>query len=195
RWEAQAVDQLPDYMKDYYLKLINNLEEMNDELAPEEKYRMLYLKEEIKTLARFYFEESKWGVEGYVPTVEEHLRISMMTIAYPMLACASFVGMGDVATKEAFEWVTSYPTILKASSIIFRVVDDINSHELEQERGHTASTVECYMKQYDTDANEACKKLQVLVHDAWKDVNKECINPTAVPMPLLERVVNFSRST
>ncbi|CAL9171103.1 unnamed protein product, partial [Musa hybrid cultivar] len=45
-WEAQAVDQLPDYMKDYYLKLINNLEEMNDELAPEEKYRMLYLKEE-----------------------------------------------------------------------------------------------------------------------------------------------------
>ncbi|CAL9171101.1 unnamed protein product, partial [Musa hybrid cultivar] len=46
-------------MKDYYLKLINNLEEMKDELAPEEKYRMLYLKEEIKTLARFYFEESK----------------------------------------------------------------------------------------------------------------------------------------
>ena len=65
-----------------------------------------------------------------MPTVEEHLRISMMTIAYPLLACASFVGMGDVATKEAFEWVTSYPTILKASSIIFRVVDDINSHEV-----------------------------------------------------------------
>ncbi|CAL9127262.1 unnamed protein product, partial [Musa textilis] len=170
-------------MKDYYLKLINNFEEMKHELAPEEKYRMLYLKEEIKTLARFYFEESKWGVEGYVPTVEEHLQVSMITIAYPMLACGSFAGMGDVATKDAFEWVTSYPTILKASSIICRIMDDINSHELEQERGHTASTVECYVKQYGTDANEACKKLQVLVQDAWKDINEECLNPTAAPMP------------
>ncbi|URE20943.1 hypothetical protein MUK42_04275 [Musa troglodytarum] len=158
-WEAQAVDQLPDYMKDYYLKLINNFEEMKDELALEEKYRMLYLKEEIKTLARFYFEESKWGVERYVPTVEEHLHISMMTTTYSMLACASFAGMGEVATKEAFEWVTK-----------------------------------CYMKQYGTDANEACKKLQMLVQDAWKDLNKECLNPTAVPMPLLERLVNLSRS-
>ncbi|CAL9127282.1 unnamed protein product, partial [Musa textilis] len=35
RWEARAVDQLPDYMKDYYLKLINNFEEIKDELAPE----------------------------------------------------------------------------------------------------------------------------------------------------------------
>ncbi|CAL9127270.1 unnamed protein product, partial [Musa textilis] len=59
RWEARAFDQLPDYMKDYYLKLINNFEEIKDELAPE-KYRMLYLMEQIKTLARFYFEESKW---------------------------------------------------------------------------------------------------------------------------------------
>ncbi|RRT32104.1 hypothetical protein B296_00051683, partial [Ensete ventricosum] len=130
RWEAQAVDQLPDYMKDFYCKLIHNLEEMKDELAPEEKYRMLYLKEEIKTLARFYFEESKWGVEGYVPTVEEHLRVSMMTIAYPMLACGSFVGMGDMATKETFEWFSSYPTIVKASSIISRLLDDIKSHEV-----------------------------------------------------------------
>ena len=85
---------------------------------------------QIKTLARFYFEESKWGVEGYVPTVEEHLHISMMTTTLSMLACASFAAMGEVATKEAFEWVTSYPTILKASSIICRVLDDINSHEV-----------------------------------------------------------------
>ncbi|RRT37716.1 hypothetical protein B296_00052081, partial [Ensete ventricosum] len=175
-----AVDQLPNYMKDFYLVMIHNLEEMKDELTPEEKYRMLYLKEEIKILARVYFVESKWGVEGYVPTVEEHLDIS---------------GMGDEAKKEAFEWVMSYPTLLKASSIICRVMDDINSHELEQERGHTASTVECYMKQHGTDANEACKKLQVLVQDAWKDVNKGCLNPTAaVPMSLLERIVNFTRS-
>ncbi|RRT32103.1 hypothetical protein B296_00051684, partial [Ensete ventricosum] len=55
---------------------------------------------------------------------------------------------------------------------------------------------ECYVKQHGTDANEACKKLQVLVQDAWKDVNKERLNPTAaVPMSLLERLVNLARCT
>ena len=29
--------------------------------------------------------------------------------------------------------------------------------------------------------------------NAWKDINKECIRPTEVPVPLLTRVVNLAR--
>ena len=29
--------------------------------------------------------------------------------------------------------------------------------------------------------------------NAWKDINKECITPTKVPVPLLTHVVNFAR--
>ncbi|THU43312.1 hypothetical protein C4D60_Mb00t07680 [Musa balbisiana] len=28
-----------------------------------------------------------------------------------LLECASFVGTGEIATKEAFEWITSFPKI------------------------------------------------------------------------------------
>ncbi|THU43306.1 hypothetical protein C4D60_Mb00t07550 [Musa balbisiana] len=72
-------------------------------------------------------------------------------------------------------------------------MDDITSHELEQTRAHVASTVQCYMKEYGTNVQVACKKLQDLVEDAWKDINEECLNPTVFPIALLERAVNFSR--
>ncbi|CAL9150186.1 unnamed protein product [Musa hybrid cultivar] len=101
--------------------------------------------------------------------------------------------MGEIATKEAFEWITSFPKIVQASAIIGRIMNDITSHELEQTREHVASTVQCYMKEYGTNMHVACKKLRGLADDAWKDINKECLNPVAFPIDLLERIVNFSR--
>ncbi|XP_064971654.1 alpha-humulene synthase-like [Musa acuminata AAA Group] len=172
-WDMKVVHQLPEYMKDYYLKLIHTFEEFEDLLASGEKYHITYLKEvvQMKDLSKAYFEESKWRDQRYVPTLEEHLRVSLISAAYPMLECASFVGMGEIATKEAFEWITSFPKIVQASAIISRIMDDITSHELEQTRAHVASTVQCYMKEHGTNVQVACKKLQDLVEDAWKDIN------------------------
>uniref|UniRef100_A0A804JXX8 Terpene synthase metal-binding domain-containing protein n=1 Tax=Musa acuminata subsp. malaccensis TaxID=214687 RepID=A0A804JXX8_MUSAM len=193
RWDAKVVHQLPEYMKDYYLKLIHTFEEFEDLLASGEKYRITYLKEAMKDLSEAYFEESKWRDQHYVPTLEEHLHVSLISSGYPMLKCASFVGMGEIATKEAFEWITSFPKIVQASAIIARIMNDITSHELEQTREHVASTVQCYMKEYGTNVHVACKKLQVQVDVAWKDINEECLNQTAFPVALLERITNYAR--
>nr|XP_018684038.1 PREDICTED: alpha-humulene synthase-like isoform X2 [Musa acuminata subsp. malaccensis] len=193
RWDAKVVHQLPEYMKDYYLKLMHTFEEFEDLLASSEKYRITYLKEAMKDLSEAYFEESKWRDQHYVPTLEEHLHVSLISLGYPMLECASFVGMGEIATKEAFEWITSFPKIVQASAKIGRIMNDISSHELEQTREHVASTVQCYMKEYGTNVHVACKKLQGLVDDAWKEINEECLNPTAFSIALLERIINYSR--
>ena len=48
------------------------------------------------------------------------------------------------------------------------------------------------MKEYGTDVHVACKKLQGLVDDAWKEINEECLNPT-FSIALLERIINYSR--
>uniref|UniRef100_A0A804JX74 Uncharacterized protein n=1 Tax=Musa acuminata subsp. malaccensis TaxID=214687 RepID=A0A804JX74_MUSAM len=173
RWDAKVVHQLPEYMKDYYLKLIHTFEEFEDLLASDEKYRITYLKEATKDLSEAYFEESKWRDQHYIPTLEEHLHVSLISSGYPMLECASFIGMREIATKEAFQWITSFPKIVQASAIICRIMNDITSHELEQTREHVASTVQCYMKEYGTN----------------------CLNQTAFPVALLQRIVNFSRMT
>nr|XP_009387495.1 PREDICTED: alpha-humulene synthase-like [Musa acuminata subsp. malaccensis] len=193
RWDAKAVHKLPEYMKDYFLKLIHTFEEFETLLALNEKYRLYYLKESMKAVSKAYFEESKWSAPRYVPTLEEHLQVSLISAANPVLECASFVGMGEIATEEVFKWITSFPKIVQASGIISRIMNDITSHELEQTREHVASTVQCYMKEFGIDVHVTCKKLQGLVDDAWKKINEECLNPTAFSFALLERIINYSR--
>ena len=51
--------------------------------------------------------------EGYIPKfVEEHLQVSMRTGGCPILSCASFVGMNDIATRDCFDWVSRVPNMV-----------------------------------------------------------------------------------
>ncbi|KAL6314157.1 hypothetical protein AAG906_011899 [Vitis piasezkii] len=194
RWDASSVDQLPDYMKPCYQALLDVYEEMEEEMAKEGNlYRVQYAKAAMKRQIHSYFVEAKWLNQEYTPTLDEYMSNGLESSGYPMLITTSFVGMGDIATKEAFDWVFSYPKMVRASSIIGRLMDDIVSHEFEQKRGHVASAVECYMKQHGVCKQEAYDELNKQVVNGWKDTNKECLKPTQVTMPLLTLVLNFNR--
>ncbi|KAJ0102691.1 hypothetical protein Patl1_04372 [Pistacia atlantica] len=105
----------------------------------------------------------------------------------------AFLGMTDTATKEDFDWLCSNHKIIRASKIICRLINDKASHKFEQQRGHVASAVECYMKQHGVSETEAVKVILKIVAKAWKDVNEEMLKPTAVSMPRLELILNYLR--
>ena len=79
----------------------------------------------MKKLVQAYFEEAVWLKEKYIPTMEEYMSNALISCAYPMLSTISFIVMGDIATKEALEWVIKEPKIVRAGSIISRLMDDI----------------------------------------------------------------------
>ncbi|XP_077249835.1 beta-cubebene synthase-like isoform X2 [Tasmannia lanceolata] len=193
RWDIEATDQLPEYMKVFFLALFNTINEIEEGLMPDEKYRAPYLKEAFECLNRAYLAEAKWLHSGHHPTMEEYMNVALISCAYPALTVVSFVGMGEIVKKEAFDWVKTEPNLIRSASLICRLVDDIQSHKLEQERGHIPSSVECYMKEHICTELEACEKLREMVYVAWKDLNQECIKPTIIPRPLIIRIVNLVR--
>ncbi|CAL5444600.1 unnamed protein product [Camellia sinensis] len=193
-WEISAIDQLPEYMKPCYQALLDVYNMIDEEMARKGRsYRIHYAKSAMKNLVRAYFEEAKWFHQGYVPSIEEYMRVALVTCGYTMLATTSFVGMGEVVSKEAFDWVSGDPLIVQASPVVSRLMDDMVSHKFEQQRGHVVSAVECYMKQYGASEEEVLVEFRNQVTNAWKDINQECLRPTAVLMPLLLRVVNLAR--
>ncbi|XP_060669959.1 probable terpene synthase 2 [Ziziphus jujuba] len=97
--------------------------------------------------------------------------VYLESCGYSLLTITSFLGMGEVATKKAFDWVSNGPKIVKSSSIICRLMDDLVGYK----------------------EKEACDALQEKVVEAWKDINEECLEPRDVPMPLIMRVVNLAR--
>lgn len=81
-------------------------------------------------LAKAYLDEAKWFKQGYYPTIEEYMNVALLSSGYGMMATNSFVGMGDEATREAFQWVSNDPLIVQASSLIARLCDDMTGHEV-----------------------------------------------------------------
>nr|WBW04474.1 terpene synthase [Ficus esquiroliana] len=195
RWDISAIDQLPEYMKVCYKALLDVYSEIEEKLSSEDGklYRLDYAKEAMKRQIRAYFQEAKWFHHKYIPTLEEYMPLALVTCGYAMLATTSFVGMGDIVTKDSFEWSFSNPKMVSASAVVCRLMSDIVSHKFEQKRGHVASAVECYMTQYMATEEEAVEDLRKQVISAWKDMNEECLYPISVPMPLLTRNLNLAR--
>ena len=84
----------------------------------------------MKNQVRAYFAEAKWLHEEHVPTLEKYMCVALVSFGYYMLATTSLVEMGEIATKEAFDWVTSDPKIMSSSNFIARLMDDIKSHKV-----------------------------------------------------------------
>ncbi|KAJ4968989.1 hypothetical protein NE237_015690 [Protea cynaroides] len=195
RWELSALDGLPEYMKVIYTGLLDVYNETEEELRKEGRsYRVNYAKEVMKSIVRSYFTEAKWFNDGYIPTFKEYMQNALITSGITTLAVNSLLGMGDVVTKEVFDWATNQPKVVKDLSIIGRLNNDVVSHKFEQERGHVCSAVECYVKEYDVSEQEAYDVFNKRVIDGWKDINQACMKPIAFPMPVLLRYVNLARS-
>ncbi|PIN22719.1 Alpha-copaene synthase [Handroanthus impetiginosus] len=147
----------------------------------------------MKELVRYYFAEAKWRHEKHKPTTEEYIRVATMSCGYTSLIIISFLGMGNVATKEAFDWVLSQPDMVSASLIICRLTDDIVGHEFERKREHIPSSIECYTEEHNVSKRDAMYEFNNRIQGAWKDMNEGFLKPTKIPVPLLYRIFNFTR--
>ncbi|KAL4355541.1 hypothetical protein GQ457_06G022140 [Hibiscus cannabinus] len=194
RWDINCIDQLPDYMKVWYKEALNVYKDMEDLMSKKGKRnRVQFAIDAMKRQSQVYCVEAKWFHENYIPTMEEYMSIALMSCAYPNLTIASLVGMEDNITKETFVWAFNVPKILKASSTICRLMDDVVSHEFEHERSHVSSAVECYMNQYGTSMQATYDELFKQVKDAWKDINEGFLKPTTAPTSVLYRILNLAK--
>lgn len=85
---------------------------------------------QFKIMAEAYLQEAEWYAQDYVPNVNVRKEHSIISSGYPVLCDVSFVGMGEVATEDAFQWVTSIPKVVRASAEIGRYTDDILTYEV-----------------------------------------------------------------
>ncbi|KAF7141073.1 hypothetical protein RHSIM_Rhsim06G0194100 [Rhododendron simsii] len=84
----------------------------------------------VKDMTRGYLAEAKWYHEGYVPSFEEYMPTAMLSGGQQALAITFLVGMGELATKEALDWLYTDPLIVQGASVVGRLMDDVVGHEV-----------------------------------------------------------------
>ncbi|XP_051152104.1 beta-caryophyllene synthase-like [Andrographis paniculata] len=190
RWDTTAMEKLPPYMKTCYQALLNVYEEIEELARVEDSATFTnYAKEEMKKLVQAYFKEAERLFNGEIPTLEEYMKVGLPSSGYMMVAVTSLIGMGGLVSKEDFDWVSREPSIVRATSLIARLMDDMAGYEFEKK----LSAVECYMNDKNATKEEAFDELEKQVRAAWKDINQECLYRTAVSLPVLTPIANSAR--
>ncbi|KAF8721047.1 hypothetical protein HU200_023461 [Digitaria exilis] len=220
RWDEQDLELFPAYMKALYTNILHNINDIIQELKLRNNSHAGLVKELLIDITRCYHAEVKWRDDHYVPAkVEEHLQLSAPSSACMHITNLAFISLGDVATREDIQWVSSYPKIIRSVCIIARISNDIMSHEVPilsllhcflsvnelfplfyfssfDEAGTSfrarGSTVQTCMKEHGFTAEQAREELGALVDGSWMDIVEECLDARR-PMELLEKVVNLAR--
>ncbi|KAL4354472.1 hypothetical protein GQ457_06G022430 [Hibiscus cannabinus] len=126
RWNINCIDQLPDYMKVWFREVLKVFKDMKDLMSKEEKeYCVQFAIKVMKQQSEVYFAEAKWLHENYIPMMEEYMPVALISTGYLNATIASFVAMNDTITKDTFIWAFNVPKILRASSAICRLMDDM----------------------------------------------------------------------
>ncbi|CAA7020917.1 unnamed protein product [Microthlaspi erraticum] len=195
RWAPDhTMDQQPDYLKFVLHFILDTYEEFERELKPQGKpYSVKANIEELKRVVKANFELAKWAHAAHVPSFEEYMEVGEVEVAVYAALAAICMCMGDMATKEAYEWLKLKPKLAKCISAKCRLMNDIYGYEDDMSRGYVPNAVSCYMKQYGVTKQEAIKKLHEMVVDVDKAINEELLTTMGVSRLLLKASMGMAK--
>ncbi|CAL4931034.1 unnamed protein product [Urochloa decumbens] len=193
RWDESDVYHLPEYMKKFFCQVIRNFKEFEDELEPYEKHRIAYARKGFHLISKSYLQEAEWSHDNYVPSFNDHVNVSTISAGGQVMCVGLLVGMGDIATKEAFEWAFGSTDAIRACGEVTRFMDDMADFKRERNKMDVATSVECYMKEHNVTGEVALAKIGSYVDNAWKTLNQALFEHHAL-LPVLQRVTNFAMS-
>ncbi|XP_047051048.1 tau-cadinol synthase-like [Lolium rigidum] len=193
RWEESAISLLPEYLKNFYLKLISTFKEFEDELEPDEKYRVSFSIKAFQILSINYLQEAEWSHHNYKPRFNDQVEVSSIWSGAPLACVGLFVGMGDIATKEILEWALGCTDAVKASAVVTRLMNELASFKRGKNKNDVASSVECYISEHGVTGDVAIAKIGSMIEDAWKTTNHARFE-LAELFPAVQLVANVSIS-
>jgi (-)-germacrene D synthase len=85
---------------------------------------------QFKKYIQAYMTEARWLNSNYKPTSEEYIRVSMESSGYTLVTLTCYIGMGDIAVEDIFNWISNEPKIVNAANVLCRLMDDIVSNEV-----------------------------------------------------------------
>ncbi|KAI3445790.1 hypothetical protein Pfo_002455 [Paulownia fortunei] len=194
RWDIEAMDKLPDYMQMCYLALNNFIYEMAYDVLKEQGFLIIpHLRKSWADLCRTYLQEAKWYSRGYTPRLEEYISNAWISISAPVILSHAFFLVTNPIEKEAVQSLYKYHNIVRCSSMILRLANDLGTSPDEMKRGDVRKSIQCYMNETGAHREEARDYVRFLIHETWKNMNEEVVADSPFPQDFVKSAVDLGR--
>ncbi|XP_062119906.1 terpene synthase 10-like [Humulus lupulus] len=194
RWDINAMDGLPEYMKTCFLALYNFINDYAfDVLKGKSLHVKKYLQKAWADLCKSYLREAKWYYKGYTPTFEEYIENAWISIAGPVILSHIYIFVANPTKEDALSCLDEYPSIIRHSSIILRLTNDLATSTDELKRGDVPKSIQCHMHELGVSEDEARQYMMLLVNETWKCLNKDYIYDSPFSKAFIEISTNLAR--
>ncbi|KAI5340388.1 hypothetical protein L3X38_019662 [Prunus dulcis] len=197
RWNMEAKEVLPEYMRPVYAAMLKFGNELADNDFKNNGLDVLpYIKKEWVNLCKSYLVEARWFYRGYTPTLQEYLDNAWTSVGGPgaLLHAYLLQGLGSHLTKTSLESFKHGSEIVYWSSFMTRLSDDLGTSKAESERGDVAKAVECYMEEKGTSEEKAQHYINDLICYSWKKMNEESAKTSRIPKSIVKMSLNMART-
>nr|XP_043631057.1 R-linalool synthase QH1, chloroplastic-like [Erigeron canadensis] len=196
RWDINAIDELPDYMKICFHGFYNTINEIAYNTLTDTGFHSLpFLKQAWTDLCKAYLVEAKWFHNRHAPTLEEYLDNACVSIsAHVTLMHFNFLA-STTSSAQIGQCMERADNIVRCSAQILRLSDDLGTSADEMERGDNSKSIQCYMHDTGGTEDEARTYLHELIMITWKKLNKEralCDN-SQISREFIECATNIAR--
>ncbi|CAL5391314.1 unnamed protein product [Camellia sinensis] len=208
RWDTNVVETLPDYMKLCFLALYNTVNEMAYDVLKQHGVNIIpYLTKVWADLCKAFLVEAKWCFDKETPTFEAYLENAWRSVSGVVILVHAYFLMTKTITKEALDSLQAYHSLLECSSIIFRLTNDLGTSKLckmrstrmvlqqvaELERGESANSILCHMKENGVSEQFARKHISNFIDETWKKMNKDQVIHYPFEKSFVETTINLAR--
>ncbi|XP_031499139.2 alpha-thujene synthase TPS3, chloroplastic-like [Nymphaea colorata] len=196
RWDIGYINKLPQYMRMCFLALYNTTNQFAFEFMRDKGLNILgYLTRAWADLCKAYLVEARWFYNGYAPTVEEYLDNAWVSISGPEILVHAYFFVQHDMKEDAVVDLHHFSNLIKMSSRILRLHDDVATSKDEIERGDVPKCIQCYMREKGVSEEAARHYVDGLLSNAWKELHKECTEATSngTSHPLVHCALNLAR--
>ncbi|KAK4276119.1 hypothetical protein QN277_019108 [Acacia crassicarpa] len=177
RWDTNALDELPDYMKICFLALYNFVHEVAFDFLQDNGQNIIpHLKKAWSDLCKSYLVEARWYYYDYKPTLQEYMENAWISISAPVILVHTYFALPTITNDENFVRLEDYCETIHSSATILRLANDVGTSKREKETGDIPKAMECYMNETGASESDARRHINSLVFEAWKKINKEAAN-------------------
>uniref|UniRef100_A0A8R7PP68 Uncharacterized protein n=2 Tax=Triticum urartu TaxID=4572 RepID=A0A8R7PP68_TRIUA len=194
RWDESAVDILPEYLKRLYMELLITFKNIEDEVPANVDYNVSYLRKAFQNHVSGYLQEAEWSHNNHWPKFEDQVNLTSLTIGGPTLSLSVIAGVDRKIMKQSLDWAAGVPDVVIAGGKIVRFMNDIAAFKRRKCKGDAASSVECYIHEHGVTDKVAIARIDELIEEEWKILNKARFENHAL-LPALQPIIDLARSS
>ncbi|PIN04578.1 Tricyclene synthase [Handroanthus impetiginosus] len=191
KWDVNAVDHLPDYMKIFFLALYNTANDLAyDTLKEQDQFVISHLRKGWADLCKAFLREAEWRNKKHIPKFDEYIDHGWVSSSGAVLLTHAYFLISQNITDEAIKSL-NHPMRFPCS--IFRLANDLTSSKDDAERGELAKAVSCYMHETGVSDEVARDYVRKAIDQNWKMMNKENAHNSLFDNSFIETASNLAR--